>query len=219
MDSRASTLPEPKPEFGPQFASHGSRSAPVGFHHFDGFLRSVSSGRIASRYRTWGSLGFRGARRHHPKTDRTRSSSPPAPHPSKVCSSSVAVPHRWGLLPPDRSYPKRRKPPPDGRTRVDEWGNTPCVSRSDRARATSDGGAFPPFRHRTRAPLAWHSRCWSLCELSRDSSWGPRVTPGHRPPALEPGHIDLAVDRITGPPREPHWFAVARPPCAPSSRP
>jgi hypothetical protein len=144
MYSRASTLPEPKPEFGPQFASHGSRSAPVGFHHFDGLLRSVSSGRVASRYRTWGSLGFRGARRHHPKIDRTRSSSPPAPHPSKVCSSSVAVPHRWGLLPPDRSYPKRRKPPPDRRTRVDEWGTPPaCRGATEHVRRVTAGHFLP----------------------------------------------------------------------------
>jgi hypothetical protein len=95
-------------------ANHGSRSVPVGSHHFDGLLRGVGSGPVASRYRTWGSLGFREARRHCPKTARTRSTFPPAPHPSKVCSSSVAVPHRWGLLPPDRSDPKRRRAPPDG---------------------------------------------------------------------------------------------------------
>jgi hypothetical protein len=60
-----------------------------------------------------GFAGFQGSRRRRPKATRTRSTFPPALHPSKVCSSSVAVPHRWGLLPPDRSYPKRRKPPPD----------------------------------------------------------------------------------------------------------
>lgn len=46
-----------------------------------------------------GFAGLQGSRRHHPKANRTRSSFPPALHPSKVCSSSVAVPHRWGLLP------------------------------------------------------------------------------------------------------------------------
>lgn len=112
--AHARPLPPSKLGFGPQCADHGSRSVPVGSHHFDGLLRGVGSGPVASRYRTWGSLGFRGARRHRPKTARTRSTFPPALHPSKVCSSSVAVPHRWGLLPPDRSYPKRRRAPPDG---------------------------------------------------------------------------------------------------------
>jgi hypothetical protein len=113
MCPRASTPPS-KLGFRPRYADHGSRSVPVGSHHFDGLLRGVGSGPVASRYRTWGSLGFREARRHRPKTARTRSTFPPAPHPSKVCSSSVAVPHRWGPLPPDRSDPKRRRTPPDG---------------------------------------------------------------------------------------------------------
>ena len=46
-----------------------------------------------------GFAGFLGSRRRRPKPTRTRSTFPPALHPSKVCSSSVAVPHRWGLLP------------------------------------------------------------------------------------------------------------------------
>jgi hypothetical protein len=46
-----------------------------------------------------GFAGFQGSRRRRPKATRTRSTFPPALHPSKVCSSSVAVPHRWGLLP------------------------------------------------------------------------------------------------------------------------
>jgi hypothetical protein len=58
---RASTPPELAPEFGPRCADRGSRSVPVGSHHFDGFLRDVDSGPVASRYRTWGSLGFRRA--------------------------------------------------------------------------------------------------------------------------------------------------------------
>jgi hypothetical protein len=84
------------------------------------------------------------------------------------------------------------------------WTNgvSPCVSRSDRACATGDGWAFPPLRHHARAALARRSRCWSLCESKLFLR--TRVAPGRRPPALEPGHIDLAVDRITGPPREMH---------------
>jgi hypothetical protein len=99
----ASTPPELTPGIGPRHGGRDSRSAPVGSHHFDGLLRSMGSERVASRYRTWGSLGFRRARRHQPKPTRTRSASPPALHPPKVYSSSAAVPHRWGLLPPDRS--------------------------------------------------------------------------------------------------------------------
>jgi len=99
----ASTPPELSPGIGPRHGGRSSRSAPVVFHHFDGLLRSVGSEPIAARYRTWGSLGFWGARRCRPKTTRTRSAFPPALHPSKVYSSSAAVPHRWGLLPPDHS--------------------------------------------------------------------------------------------------------------------
>jgi hypothetical protein len=119
----ASTPPELSPGFGPRHGSRSSRSAPVVSHHFDGLLRSVGSEPIAARYRTWGSLGFWRARRCRPKTTRTRSAFPPALHPTKVYSSSVAVPHRWGLLPPDHSSrndvatarqtnPRRRKGAP-----------------------------------------------------------------------------------------------------------
>jgi len=58
---RASTPPELAPRFGPRHGGRGSRSVPVVSHHSDGFLRSMGSGPVASRYRTWGSLGFNGA--------------------------------------------------------------------------------------------------------------------------------------------------------------
>jgi hypothetical protein len=57
----ASTPPELAPRFGPRHGDRGSRSVPVVSHHSDGFLRSMGSGPVASRYRTWGSLGFNGA--------------------------------------------------------------------------------------------------------------------------------------------------------------
>jgi hypothetical protein len=95
----ASTPPELSLEIGPWVGDHGSCSAPVGSHHFDGLLRGIGSRPVASRYRTWGSLGFCRANRRRPKTTRTRSTFPPALDPPKVYSSSAAVPHRWGLLP------------------------------------------------------------------------------------------------------------------------
>lgn len=76
---------------------------PCGLSPLRRFSPHLGSEPIAARCRTWGSLGFWGARRCRPKTTRTRSAFPPALHPPKVYSSSVAVPHRWGLLPPDRS--------------------------------------------------------------------------------------------------------------------
>jgi hypothetical protein len=109
----ASTPPELSPRIGPWHGCHSSRSAPVGSHHFDGFLRSMGSWPVAARYRTWGSLGFRGAHRCRPKTARTRSTFPPALHPPKVYSSSAAVPHRWVLLPSDRSSRNGCHRPPD----------------------------------------------------------------------------------------------------------
>jgi hypothetical protein len=114
-----------------------------------------------------GFAGFQRSHRCHPKTTRTRSSFPPALHPSKVCSSSVAVPHRWGLLPPDRSIRSDGDRRPTDETAWAKLGHEDRIaSRGDEARATSDGWAFPPFRHYTRAPFAWRPRCGSLCELS-----------------------------------------------------
>jgi hypothetical protein len=88
-----------------------SRSVRVVLHHLDGLLRTAGLGLVASRYRTWGSLRFTTAKRRPPERSRRAAGQPvpegdgidPDPrsaNPSKVSSSSAAVPHRCGRCPP-----------------------------------------------------------------------------------------------------------------------
>jgi hypothetical protein len=105
---------------------------------------------------------------------------------------------------PDRSCPKRRRPSPDGRTRVDEWRarGFPCVSRSDRACATGDARAFPPGST-TRGDHLRGTRGAGLFASSRLFLW-TQGYPWPQATSTRTGRIDQKIDRITGPPREAH---------------
>lgn len=176
---------------------HGSCSAPVVSHHFDGLLRSVGSGHVAARYRTWGSLGFGGACRRRPKMTRAGSTFPPALYPPKVFSSSAAVPHRWGLLPPDRSSRSDSRRPPD----EPAWTNLGLplfVSRNDAACPMDARWEFPPsdttyarpslgmrradlVTGAPKSPLRWTQGCpWPTAISTRTWSHRPESRPDRR---------------------------------------
>jgi hypothetical protein len=93
-------------------------------------------------------------------------SSPPEDDSDEVYIPTSATPFEGLLLVGSRTPSLGPAPFLTVRTRSDgnrrptdepAWtngGNSPCVSRSDRACATGDGGAFPPFRHHAQASFA-----------------------------------------------------------------
>jgi len=208
----ASTPPELSLEIGPWVGDHGSCSAPVGSHHFDGLLRGIGSRPVASRYRTWGSLGFCRASRRRPKTTRTRSTFPPALDPPKVYSSSAAVPHRWGLL-PKTVRSKATLLPPDSTSPRRRLGLPQLVSRIDRTNTMESGWEFPPPRNPERETTSQrtarhHTPCWHRTDRDRDPSLsaGLPLAAG-----CQHSHLDASILRSTGPQDLPEDCAEAQP--------
>jgi len=102
-----STPSEPKLGFGPWHGGQDSRSAPAVSHHFGGLLRGEASGLLHPD----SGPGVRWVSIEHVVAARRRRGHGLHSHqrddPSKVYSSSAAVPNRLGLLPAHRSTQTR----------------------------------------------------------------------------------------------------------------
>lgn len=165
--------------------------------HFDGFLHNGGAGLlhpVAGHGVRWVSAGPFVAPLRRLRTD---TAFPPARDPSKVFSSSAAVPSHLGLLPPHRFFHRhytRVRCPDRCEPNSPMTGLPPCIRVLDRdgmldgaglgisSLAAAPGCAEPAVRRRTAASCTGRFGSLTLTK-------GRRVAPGPWPPVLSRSRI------------------------------
>jgi hypothetical protein len=169
---RPSADPVHRWTFGASPPGFGSRSALVVSHHLDGFLRSAVPGML----QPVPDLGFAGLHRGRSSTAEAVSDRVPdslrRAHPTKACSSPVAVPHHCGRSPP--AVPESRD-----RSRA--------TLRLTEARSTRWHSApdLPPLRlpiRARRSPACLSSKLRSAPRAGRLQGLAPPTSPWHPVP-------------------------------------
>jgi hypothetical protein len=189
--------------FGPRHGGRDSCSAPAVSHRFDGLLQPSRFGPVASRYRTWGSLGFRCACRCRLATRRTWAAFPPARLPFEglllVGSRTRSLgPAPFSLVPERASLRSGPNPVSTARSPGSCCG-PPAWCWHAGTGISSRSLATAPLR---LAGICEPTRAVRQARVSMDPIYGRRVSPGQRPSVPNTRRIDSECCRLSArPPR------------------